>query len=158
MRNDVFLVQLSFEAATVAAPLRVVGAMGGKRTKFGRRADADREEHPLPCLVLLDLNPFVDGFEVLSWIGTRGAQRDFGNAFSSTLDQDKEHALGAGRRLHCEAGEYGADGGNDAGNKPEVCEGASCGSAKITGSHWPKAVVARQRGSDTSQDRRDGGG
>ena len=98
--NDVLLVRLSFEAAQVAAPLRVVGD-GREAIEYlgGSGRYADREQHPLPCLVLLDLNlPFVDGFEVLSWIREQEALKEMAVVIfsSSTLDQDKEHALALG--------------------------------------------------------------
>ena len=61
---------------------------------------ADREEHPLPCLALLDLNlPQMSGFDVLGWLRS---QPHLGNLpvviLSGTKnreDLDKAHRMGA---------------------------------------------------------------
>ena len=68
--NDAFLVGLSFKRANVAAPLTVVSD-GREAIEYlsGVGPYADRHDHPLPCLVLLDLNlPVVSGFDTLKWI------------------------------------------------------------------------------------------
>lgn len=66
----VFLMQLMFERAAITNPLRVVSD-GQMAISYlaGTGAYADREKHPLPSLVLLDLKlPKTSGFEVLKWI------------------------------------------------------------------------------------------
>ena len=66
----VFLMRLMFERAGITNPLRAVrdGQMAMDYLA-GAGAYADREEHPLPSMVLLDLKlPKASGFEVLKWI------------------------------------------------------------------------------------------
>jgi CheY-like chemotaxis protein len=68
--DDVLLLQRAFKKAGVANPLH--------RVKSGREAIAylqgippfdDRAKHPLPSVILLDLQmPDGDGFDVLQWI------------------------------------------------------------------------------------------
>jgi DNA-binding response OmpR family regulator len=68
--NDVFFFKRAMKLAEISYPLRVV--------RDGREAIAyfsggtgfeDRATHPLPCLVILDLNlPHKNGLEVLQWI------------------------------------------------------------------------------------------
>jgi CheY-like chemotaxis protein len=71
--NDIFLMRRAFQKAGINCPLQEVhngeqaidylGACG---------AYADRNLHPLPSLVLLDLNmPMKNGFEVLAWTRSR---------------------------------------------------------------------------------------
>jgi CheY-like chemotaxis protein len=65
--NDALLVKLAFRQAGVGCPVRIV-ADGREALDYllGCGSFADREQHPLPWLVLLDLNlPKVSGFEVL---------------------------------------------------------------------------------------------
>ncbi len=67
---DVLLLQHVFEKAGIPNPLRAV--KDGKLAKdylAGNGPFTDRSQHPLPGLVLLDLNlPYWSGFEVLEWI------------------------------------------------------------------------------------------
>lgn len=68
--TDVFFVRLAFDKAGIRNPLKVLpnGELA-IRYLAGTDEFADRGEHPLPCLVLLDLNlPIRSGFEVLQWI------------------------------------------------------------------------------------------
>ncbi len=66
----VFLMQLMFERAGITSPVHV--ATDGQMAidyLAGEGTFADREKHPMPCLVLLDLKlPKVSGLEVLEWI------------------------------------------------------------------------------------------
>ena len=68
--NDVFLLQHAMKKAGVANPIQV--ATDGQQAidyLKGTGKFADREQFPLPCLVLLDLKlPYVMGLEVLRWI------------------------------------------------------------------------------------------
>jgi CheY-like chemotaxis protein len=69
-RNDVFLLQYAFEAAGIANPLRVVED-GQEAVEYlgGAGKYADRDQFPMPCLVLLDLKlPVKSGHDVLRWI------------------------------------------------------------------------------------------
>ncbi len=68
--NDAFLLQSVFAEARIKNPIHVV-ADGQAAIDYlaGTGPYADREKHPLPCLVLLDLKlPKKNGLEVLAWI------------------------------------------------------------------------------------------
>jgi len=68
--NDVLLLRHVFAKADLTNPLQTV--KDGKAAKdylAGHAPFDDRRQHPLPDLVLLDLNlPYWSGFEVLEWI------------------------------------------------------------------------------------------
>src|ERR1700683_619023 len=68
--NDAFFLQRAFVQAAVGNPLVVV-RNGQEAIDYctGSGRFSNRDEHPLPCLVLLDLNmPRISGIEVLNWI------------------------------------------------------------------------------------------
>ena len=68
--NDVFLLRHAMRKAEIANPIQVV-TDGQQAIDYlkGTGKFADREEFPLPCLVLLDLKlPHVMGLDVLEWI------------------------------------------------------------------------------------------
>jgi len=68
--NDVLLLERAFEKAGLHDSLKVVsdGEMAIEYLS-GRGIYADREQYPLPFLLLLDLKmPGTDGFEVLQWL------------------------------------------------------------------------------------------
>jgi CheY-like chemotaxis protein len=68
--NDALFVQRAFSETSILSPLVVVpdGAVALDYLA-GTGAYSDRLAHPLPCLVLLDLNlPRKSGLEVLKWI------------------------------------------------------------------------------------------
>jgi CheY-like chemotaxis protein len=68
--DDVFLVGRAFRQVGIPNPLVVVGD-GDQAIQYlkGEGIYADREQFPIPVLVLLDLNtPRVTGFEVLTWL------------------------------------------------------------------------------------------
>jgi CheY-like chemotaxis protein len=68
--NDVFLLQHAMRKAGIANPTQI--ARDGQEAidyLQGSGKFADREQFPLPCLVLLDLKlPYVMGLDVLRWI------------------------------------------------------------------------------------------
>ena len=67
---DVLLIARGFRKAEVAAKIQVVND-GDQAVEYlsGRNAYAQREQFPLPALVLLDLKlPRKSGIEVLQWI------------------------------------------------------------------------------------------
>ena len=68
--NDVLLIRRALRNAMIANPLREV-ADGDEAIAYLSGVDGygDRDAHPLPALVLLDLKlPRRDGVEVLRWI------------------------------------------------------------------------------------------
>jgi CheY-like chemotaxis protein len=99
--DDVLLVKLAFKQAQIEHPL-VVAETGMQAVNyiFGAGRCPDRVRHPLPCLVLLDLNlPQMSGFEVLQQI-----RRDVGlndmpviifSSSSQESDEQKARELGA---------------------------------------------------------------
>jgi CheY-like chemotaxis protein len=68
--NDIFFLEHAFRNTGLAQALRVARDGQIAVDYLGGTGDfADRAQHPLPCLVLLDLKlPRKDGFEVLQWI------------------------------------------------------------------------------------------
>lgn len=68
--NDVLLVQRAFEKSNITSPLHVVRD-GEEAVAYlsGEREFANRERHPLPMLLLMDLKmPRKSGLEVLEWL------------------------------------------------------------------------------------------
>jgi CheY-like chemotaxis protein len=68
--NDAFLVERAFNQAEISNPLLIVPD-GNEAIQYlaGTGKYADRKNHPLPCLVLLDLKMVgKSGLEVLKWI------------------------------------------------------------------------------------------
>ena len=69
-QNDVFFLKYAFENAGITHPIHVVED-GQQAIEFleGRGKYGNREDYPLPCLVLLDLKlPVKMGLDVLRWI------------------------------------------------------------------------------------------
>ncbi len=68
--NDVLLIQRAFQRNHVANPVQVVRD-GEEALAYlsGQAPFADRERHPLPVLLLMDLKmPRKSGLEVLAWV------------------------------------------------------------------------------------------
>ena len=68
--NDVLLIQRAFQKTNIANPLHVVRD-GEEAVAYlsGERHYADRDSHPLPVLMLMDLKmPRKSGLEVLEWL------------------------------------------------------------------------------------------
>jgi DNA-binding response OmpR family regulator len=62
---------------------------------------ADRAQYPLPSIMLLDLKmPFLDGFEVLSWIGSQSSLKKIPVLVltSSAEERDRQKAAELGAK------------------------------------------------------------
>lgn len=99
--DDVLLVQRSFEKARLLNPLVVV-RNGEEAINYlrGEGKYSNREEFPLPDLILLDLKmPGFDGFDVLRWIRTQANLRALRvivlTSSENVYDVDKAYSLGA---------------------------------------------------------------
>lgn len=99
--NDAFLMQRAFRQAGVTHPLKVVpdGNMAVAYLE-GSGLFANREEHPLPCLVILDLKmPGKSGFQVLSWLRSQPNSISLPALVLTSSNQDtdvqKAYQLGA---------------------------------------------------------------
>jgi CheY-like chemotaxis protein len=103
--NDVLLVQRAFRRAGVDSPIQVV-ADGEAAVDYlaGRGPYADRERHPLPALMLLDLKlPRRSGFEVLEWLRRQPRLRRLPvvilTSSALTADTRRAYELGANSYL-----------------------------------------------------------
>ena len=98
---DRFLMQRVFGKVGLADALRMVNdGQAAMDYLSGTGRYADREQHPLPSVVLLDLNlPEVHGFEVLKWIRAHPTHSGLPVViFSSSVwpeDQVRAESLGA---------------------------------------------------------------
>jgi len=89
--NDVLLLQRAFRKEQLANPLHVVGD-GEQAVAYpsGDGIHADRDAHPLPALVLLDLElRRLSGHEVLAW---PRAQPGIGRVRVTVLTPSRESA------------------------------------------------------------------
>ncbi len=91
--TDVLFMRRAFTGSGPGLGLQVVGD-GRDAIKYlsGVNGYGNREEHPVPALVLLDLNlPEVSGFDVLRWMRSRPeyAGTPVVVFTSSTRDEDK---------------------------------------------------------------------
>ena len=99
--DDIFFMRRAFNRSGTAHRLEAV-ADGQAAIDYlsGQGTFGNRQEHPLPQLVLLDLNlPMVSGFQVLKWIRAQPALHRLPVIiFSSSArveDQVLAHELGA---------------------------------------------------------------
>jgi CheY-like chemotaxis protein len=103
--DDVFIFKLALQDANITTSVGV--AVDGQEAVdylSGANKYSDREQYPLPFIVFLDLKmPFLDGFEVLSWIRTQPPLRGIATVVLSGSDEAKDHEkadeLGAGGYL-----------------------------------------------------------
>jgi CheY-like chemotaxis protein len=98
---DAFLIRRTLANAGVSNPHRVLRSGEAVISYLkGEGAYADREQHPLPGLVLLDLSmPGIGGFEVLRWIRSQPELNALRvivlTASSDAHDADLAHQMGA---------------------------------------------------------------
>jgi CheY-like chemotaxis protein len=99
--EDASLVQVAFKKWGINNPIRVVPD-GEQAVDYlaARGSYADRDQHPLPCLAILDLKlPTMSGFEVLQWIRAQAGLENLPVVVLSGTknlgDFDQAHRLGA---------------------------------------------------------------
>ena len=98
--NDVLLLQQAFSKAGLDVPLHFVRD-GQEAIDYlnGEQSFADRATHPMPTLLLLDLNmPRLNGFDVLKWLRRQEGLRRLPVVVftSSSLPQDVNRAYDLG--------------------------------------------------------------
>ena len=103
--DDVFLMRRALKGARVTNPLFVVDD-GQQALDYlaGTGKFADREQHPLPGVVFLDLKlPFLSGHEVLAWIRRQKALESLVvivlTSSNEASDLSRCYALGANSYL-----------------------------------------------------------
>ncbi|MHC1769517.1 MAG: response regulator [Verrucomicrobiia bacterium] len=98
--NDVLLAEIAFRRAQIAHRIAVVrDGLQAIDYLAGHGKFADREAHPLPRLVLLDLKlPHKSGFEVLEWIRNQKSLQSLPVVIytSSGAPSDRERATKLG--------------------------------------------------------------
>jgi CheY-like chemotaxis protein len=103
--SDVFLLRRAFDHARVPARLHFVRDGQEAIDYLGGQAQfADRSEHPMPDLLILDLKmPRLNGFDVLSWVRkTPGLRRLLVTVLTSSdqpQDINRAYDLGANSYL-----------------------------------------------------------
>jgi CheY-like chemotaxis protein len=103
--NDVLLIARAFRKAETPAQIQVVND-GDQAVDYlsGSNAYAQREQFPLPSLVLLDLKlPRKSGIEVLQWIRSRAGLRRIPvvmlTSSKQPIDIDRAYELGVNAYL-----------------------------------------------------------
>lgn len=103
--SDVFLMRRALQKAGISNKLNVVRD-GEEALHYiqGNGKFADRTSHPIPAVILLDLNmPKKSGFEVLEWIRSQNELRGLPVIILSTSSQEndvrKAYELGANSYL-----------------------------------------------------------
>jgi CheY-like chemotaxis protein len=92
---DAMFMHKAFERVGLKGSLQVV-ADGQQAMDYlaGSGAYADRREHPLPAVILLDLKlPVVSGFEVLAWLRRQPGLKNLPVVVFSSSDQPEDQAM-----------------------------------------------------------------
>ena len=99
--DDLASVQLALKAADIGNPVLMLED-GSKVLAYlkGEGEYANRELHPLPKILLLDLNmPGIDGFDVLEWLNAESTLRNILviviSGHSGLREVNQAYALGA---------------------------------------------------------------
>ena len=90
--NDVFFMRRALKKADVLNPL-FVARNGQEAIDYleGEGVYADRDAHPLPGLLLLDLKmPGVDGFDLLQWVQGHAAFDSLPTVVLSSSDMEED--------------------------------------------------------------------
>jgi len=100
--NDVFFMRRALQKAEVDFPLQVV-TNGEEAIDYlgGTGQFTDRIQYPLPSIMFLDLKmPFLDGFEVLSWINMQPSLKEIPVVVltSSAEERDRQKATELGAK------------------------------------------------------------
>ncbi len=100
-RDDVFIFTRALENAHITHPLCVV-TNGQEAVEYltHKGKYSDPEKYPLPFVIFLDLKlPYLDGFEVLSWIRQQPTLQSIVvvvlTGSDETRDHQKAYTLGA---------------------------------------------------------------
>lgn len=110
--NDVFFLRRAFQKAGVKC--QILDVANGQEAIFylqGSAPYSDRNEHPMPQLLLLDLKmPLMGGFDVLAWLRDRPELTDLPALVLSSSGHDEDraraHQLGA-RGYHVKPSDLG---------------------------------------------------
>lgn len=103
--DDAFFMRYALQKAGVNHDLRVV-TDGQQAVDYlsGLGQFADRNAHPLPAFVFLDLKlPLLNGFEVLAWMQNQPTLQHLPVVVltGSSEDHDKRRAMELGARSYC---------------------------------------------------------
>jgi CheY-like chemotaxis protein len=102
--NDVFFMRRALQKAAIEYPLQVVTDGQQAVDYLGNEGQfSDREKFPPPAIILLDLKmPFLDGFEVLSWIGSQSSLKNIPVVIltSSAEERDRRKAAELGAKAY----------------------------------------------------------
>ena len=90
--DDLVFLQRALQSTGRSAPFRIVrDGAGAIDYLMGEGDYADRLKHPLPALVLLDLNlPVASGFIVLRWLNEQPMLRRLPVVVLSSSDRDED--------------------------------------------------------------------
>src|SRR6266540_1854519 len=90
--NDAFLMERAFNQAGIANSLLIVSdGKGAIEYLSGSGPYSNREGHPFPCLLLLDLKmPGKSGFDVLKWVRTQPATSTLPVVVLTSSNQDSD--------------------------------------------------------------------
>jgi CheY-like chemotaxis protein len=99
--DDVFLMNRALQKASLA-PLMHIATDGRQALDYLQAVGkySDRHAYPIPSLIFLDLKlPFVQGFQVLEWIGQQPSLKHIPvvilSSSSEPSDRDTARRLGA---------------------------------------------------------------